>query len=86
MGRFYFHVRVGNKLVADEEGQDFPDVFAARREAIRSARELLADAIKSGRARVPEAFVITDKTGALDTVALAAVLREPLRKTLKGNS
>src|SRR5258708_3473804 len=44
------------------------------------ARELLAEAIKSGKPEVAEAFVIADETGlALDTVPLATVLPRPLR-------
>jgi len=48
--------------------------------ALLSARELLADAIKSGKSRVPEAFVIADEQGrAIATVPLAVVLPEPLK-------
>jgi hypothetical protein len=40
----------------------------------------LAEAIKSGKPEVAEAFVIADETGlALDTVPLATVLPRPLR-------
>jgi len=56
MRRFYFRLRAGDELVPDEEGIDLPDLSAARREAIEAARELLAEAIKDGRAEVPEAF------------------------------
>jgi hypothetical protein len=59
---------------------DLPDFSAAKREAIAAARELLAEAIKSGRAEVPEAFVIADEEGReIDTLPLAAVL-ENLKK------
>jgi hypothetical protein len=81
MGRFYFHVRVGDQLIRDEEGIDLPDFSAARREAIESARELLADAIKAGRPEILEAFVIVDEGGReIDAVLLAAVLPENLKK------
>jgi hypothetical protein len=81
MGRFYFHLRAGDKLMPDEEGIDLPDLSAARREAIEAARELLGEAIKSGRPEVPEAFVIADEDGReLDAVPLAAVLPENLKK------
>ncbi len=81
MGRFYFHVRAGDELTLDEEGVDLPDFSAARREAILAARELLAEAIESAKSEVPEAFVIADEDGrTLDTIALAAVLPEPLKK------
>jgi hypothetical protein len=81
MGRFYFHLRSSDKLIPDDEGADLPDFSAAQREAILSARELLADAIKSGKQLVPDAFVIADAAGQhLETVPLAAVLPEPLKK------
>jgi hypothetical protein len=81
MGRFYFHLRAGDELTRDEEGIDLPDFSVARREAILSARELVAEAIKSGKQQVPEAFVIADEEGRmLDIVLLAAVLPETLKK------
>jgi hypothetical protein len=81
MEHFYFHLRAGDQLIPDVQGQDLPDVSAARREAILSAREILAGAIRAGQAMVPDAFVISDEAGrALDTVPLAEVLPEPLKK------
>src|SRR5258708_1004810 len=81
MRRFYFHLRARDELVPDDEGIDLPDFSAARREAIEAARELLAEAIKEGRAEVPEAFVIADEDGReIDTVPLAAVLPENLKR------
>ena len=78
---FYLHVRAGDQLTPDDEGIDLPDFSAARREAIEAARELLAEAIKEGRAEVPEAFVIADEEGReIDTVPLAAVLPENLKR------
>jgi hypothetical protein len=76
MGRFYFHLRAGDELISDDVGIDLPDLSAAKREAVLSARELLAEAIKSGRQRVPDAFVIADDEGRpLDIVLLG--LRAP---------
>jgi Domain of unknown function (DUF6894) len=81
MGRFYFHLRDGDKLRPDDEGVDLPDFSAAKREAVLAARELLAEAIRSGRQKVPDAFVIADESGrTLDTVLLAALLPESLKK------
>ena len=80
MRRFYFHVRMGDELIPDEEGRDLPDLSAALREAQLAARELLADAIKAGKDHVPDAFVIADEAGrSVGTVALATVLPRPLR-------
>jgi hypothetical protein len=50
MGRFYFHLHAGDRLIPDVEGLDRPDVSSARREAILSAREILAAAIRAGQA------------------------------------
>ena len=60
MARFYFHIQDGDKLVQDPEGSDLPDVEAAKREALLAARDILSDAIKAGRSKVPEAFVIAE--------------------------
>jgi stage III sporulation protein SpoIIIAA len=80
MGRFYFYLRAGDELIRDDEGVDLPDFSAAQREATLAARELLAEAIMSGRPKVPDALVIVDEVGRmLDAVALAAVLPEPLK-------
>jgi hypothetical protein len=81
MGRFYFHLKDGVELIRDPEGADLRDAAEAKRMALVSARELLADAIKSGKSRVPEAFVIVDEEGrAIATVPLAIVVPEPLKK------
>jgi hypothetical protein len=80
MGRFYFHVRDGDQLIPDDEGQDLPDVSEALREALLAAREILAEAIKTGKERVPDALVVTDESGrAIETVRIATVLPRPLK-------
>ena len=81
MGRFYFHLRQDDELIRDEEGTDLPDISAARHEAVLAARELLAEAIKDGKSNIPIAFVIADEAGrTVDTLPLAAVLPEPMKK------
>jgi hypothetical protein len=80
MARFFFHVRTGDQLAHDPEGSDLPDVAEARREALLAARELLAEAIKAGKQRMPDAFVIADEAGqAVDTVPVAVALPKRLR-------
>lgn len=75
MERFYFHLRTGDELLPDCEGNDLPDSLAARREAEKIARELLAEAIRFGNDEVSEAVVISDEHGReIDIVPLAAVL------------
>jgi hypothetical protein len=72
MSRFYFHLHVGGHVVPDNEGRT-PDLSAAKHEAMQSAREMLADAIKSGKPEVAEAFVITDEVGRALAVVLAVL-------------
>jgi hypothetical protein len=80
MARYYFHVREGDELIPDDEGQDLPDTSHALREAQLAARELVAEAVMSGAERVPDAFVIADEVGrAIEIVPIAAVLPKPLK-------
>jgi len=81
MGRFYFHVVEGAELLTDVEGTHLTDALEAREMAMRSAREILADAIRAGKNRIPEAIVIADEQGrAIENVPLAVVLPDPLKK------
>ena len=48
MSRFYFHVCNGTGFVQDEEGQEFPDLEAARAFAIRNARSIMASDVQRG--------------------------------------
>jgi hypothetical protein len=81
MARFFFGFVTDRFTRADDEGIDLPDLQAAAREAELAARELLADAIKANKSRVPDAVVIMDQSGArLHTIALAALLPDSLNK------
>ncbi len=45
-----YHLHLFNDIdIIDEEGRDFPDLPAAEVEAVRSARDVIADHILSGR-------------------------------------
>ena len=80
LGRFYFHLSGGNEITLDEEGTELPDLSAAKGEAVLAARELLADAIKSGDPDVPEILVIADGTGRpLANIPLTTVLPKSLK-------
>jgi hypothetical protein len=80
MGHFYFHLRDGGELIRDPEGVDLRDAAEAKRMALLSARELLADAVKGGKSRIPEALVIADEVGqTLHVLPLADVLPKPLK-------
>ena len=43
MPRFYFNVRDGDTLIADQEGVEMPGKTAAAEEARQAARDLLAE-------------------------------------------
>ena len=72
MLRFFFHVRDESEFTPDDEGQLFPDLKAARAEALR-AIEVLADDLPPDFAERNIAFEITDERGHI-------VLTLPFRK------
>jgi hypothetical protein len=53
MGGVYFHVVEGAELLTDVEGAPLTDALEAREMATRSAREILADAIRAGKTGFP---------------------------------
>jgi hypothetical protein len=75
MTKFHFHLRAGDELTLDQEGAEFQDYPAALREATLSARELLIEAIKTGRQALAETVVIADPSGReLGTLPLIQLL------------
>jgi Domain of unknown function (DUF6894) len=61
---FFLHVRDGDQLTRDLEGSTLYDLQAARDEAIKSARELMADSIVSeGRIGIDRSIEVSDATG-----------------------
>ena len=61
--RYYFHIKDGADLIRDQEGTELATADAARVQALRSARELWADAIKSGKPLGADAVIIADEQG-----------------------
>jgi uncharacterized protein DUF6894 len=79
MTKFHFHLRAGDELTLDDEGADFPDYTAALGEATLAARELLLEAIKSGKRHVTDSVVITNSLGEeLGNLRLATLLPKSL--------
>ncbi len=64
MPRFFFNIRNGNGLTEDEEGRDFPDVAAARAEALKGVRSIVAEEVKEGRLDLAGQVEILDEAGA----------------------
>ena len=76
MAHFHFNFRSPENMVLDEEGVDLLDVGAAREEALASAREILANAIKTGTVPPPYSIVITDASGrAMATITVKDVFQ-----------
>ncbi|MFN3946236.1 MAG: DUF6894 family protein [Allosphingosinicella sp.] len=48
MPRYYFHTHNGSGSSFDEEGQELPDIHAARREALRGIRSIVSEEAQSG--------------------------------------
>jgi hypothetical protein len=63
-------------LILDPEGTEMPDLDAALTEAERSARELLADLLKSGSVLDGQMFEISDADGTV-------LARLPFRNVLR---
>jgi hypothetical protein len=59
--RFYFHVCNGTGFVPDEEGQELPGLEAARAEAVRSARSIMASDVQRGMLDLSSFIEIEDE-------------------------
>ena len=66
MARYFFHVRSGDNVVSrDQEGQELPDLEAARAEAVNSNREMLGERLLHGGNLGPRQIEIADESGKL---------------------
>ena len=52
MPRYHFHIRENGRLIKDEEGQEFRDREAVRKEAVETGASIARDAFMSGSARL----------------------------------
>jgi hypothetical protein len=60
MPRFYFHVCNGTGFTEDQEGQELPDLDAARQVAASSARSIMADDVRRGELDLSSFIEIED--------------------------
>jgi hypothetical protein len=81
MAMYYFHTRRGDTVYHDPEGSDLPDINTAKEEALASARELLAEAIKTAQDDVPDCFILADEN---DQELATIPLRDVVPKKLLG--
>ena len=63
MPRFFFHIRNSNGLTPDEEGRQLPDAAAAREEALRGIRSIVADEALHGRLDLSGTLDVADEAG-----------------------
>ena len=63
MTHYYLHQRGGPHEFIDEEGQELPDLDAARRCAIGGIRSILADEVMHGRFHLDERIDICTSDG-----------------------
>ena len=76
---FHFNSRTGDVTLPDVEGEDLPDLEAARLVALTSAQETLVEAVKFGDTP-PDHIQITDGDGReVGIVPLSAAV--PLAKS-----
>lgn len=59
--RYHLDIRNGSNLIEDWEGADHPDLESALREAIASARNMLAECLKAGLPFGNRKFEIRDE-------------------------
>ena len=52
MPRYHFHIRENGHLIKDEEGQEFADPQAVRKEAVETGASIARDAFISGSAKL----------------------------------
>jgi hypothetical protein len=52
MPRYHFHIRENGRLIRDEEGQEFQDREAVRKEAVETGASIARDAFMSGSTRL----------------------------------
>jgi hypothetical protein len=66
MPRYFFNVRDGEKVDEDPEGIDLDGLSAVENEAMTSAKEIIAEALLSGRpAPLSHSFNVLDEEGRL---------------------
>jgi hypothetical protein len=65
MPRFYLHLRDGIDELIDPEGAELIDVQAAAARALKEARCILSDEVKTGRVKLAQRIDVEDQGGSL---------------------
>lgn len=80
MPRFYLHIENGSDMLRDMDGAEFVSLSDALKEARAVAKDLMIDAVRSGREDVPECVVIAgDNDDELASVFIDEVLPQKFR-------
>jgi hypothetical protein len=83
MERYFLHFLAGDRIIRDEDGEEFPDLQAVQAEAIETVREVLAETIWAGADLEMEAVLVMDEQGhEVHRVLMTAVLPKSLRQRL----
>lgn len=61
MACFHLHQRRGSAFIPDKEGAEWPDLEAARNEALLAAREVMRETLQQGFIPLSWCFEITDE-------------------------
>jgi hypothetical protein len=71
MPRYHLNFRKADQFVLDQNGEELPDLKAARKEALLSAKDILAEMIRSGE-RVADARIeiSDDRNQVLEVVSV----------------
>lgn len=81
MPKFFFNFRNGNTIAKDELGVDLPSLDDARQAALGSAREMVAENVRTNSNTPVEAVIVTDEVGSeLLTICARDVLPELLKR------
>jgi hypothetical protein len=79
MPRFYIHFRTGDQIAKDDEGIELPSLEPSDT-ALLSAREIVADNVKSNTKNPLRAVIIAGESGQdLLTISAKDVLPEPFQ-------
>ena len=80
MPRFYIHFRVSDQIAKDDVGIELPSLEEARETALLSAREIVADDVKTNSKNPLQAVIIEGESGQdLLTISVKDVLPEPFQ-------
>jgi hypothetical protein len=63
MPRYFFHIRDGDHVTRDDEGEELPDLKAVEREARLSARDILAECLAGHKQPNDRKIEVTNDIG-----------------------